>query len=112
VGKGGAHRAKGALTSRTLVQDLSHSFCEVLENGPRPLLGFRPSVSRGSITGSALPWLVSPVAAEASIRFRHFTLPGALNRVPWERARRFSNLTVYDADKDKVLFDLAGVVRQ
>ena len=32
------HRAKAELTSRTLVQGISHSFCVELEKKPRPLL--------------------------------------------------------------------------
>lgn len=53
--------------------------------------------------------VVDRIGGEASIRFRNLTLNGQMNRVPWDRARTFSNVLVFDEKRDEIVFNLAEV---
>lgn len=54
--------------------------------------------------------VVDKLGGDTSLRFAKFTSKERMNRVPWERAKKtFSNLIVFDVEKDTITFDMASV---
>lgn len=53
--------------------------------------------------------IVDKLEGAASIRFRNFISKNPMNRVSWNKARKFSNLVVFDSEKDEIVFDLSNV---
>ncbi len=53
--------------------------------------------------------IVNKIGGEASLRFRKFISKEGMNNLSWDKARTFSNLVVYDAQKDQITFDISNV---
>jgi len=53
--------------------------------------------------------IVDKIGGDTSLRLSKFTSKSAMNRVPWSKARTFSNVIAFDSHKDEIIFDLAKV---
>jgi predicted GTPase len=53
--------------------------------------------------------IVDKLGSGVSIRFRKFVSNNSKNRVTWSKAQTFSNLVVFDSNKDEIIFDLSKV---
>ncbi|MBD2297049.1 GTPase family protein [Nostoc sp. FACHB-190] len=50
--------------------------------------------------------IVNKISGEASLRFGKF-ISKDMNNVSWDKARNFSNIVAYDAQKDEIIFELS-----
>jgi predicted GTPase len=53
--------------------------------------------------------IVNKLGSGVSVRFRKFISKDAMNQVPWEKSKSFSNLVVFDSVKGDIIFDLSRI---
>jgi predicted GTPase len=53
--------------------------------------------------------IVDKIGGEAIMRFGNFTSNITMNRVAWNKAKTFSNIVVFDTQKDDIVFSLADI---